>query len=172
MKANSVLFFSIALQCSREKLPKHYKSDIINHVKLIYDVAMQNKERLDKHDADLAEHVNMNKDVDRRVADLEKIAHNAMIWRIEGFQRKSNEAKGGNLDTLFSPTFTTSKHGYRLCASVCLNGDGKGKGTHLSIFVSVLKGREFRITYICSVSHAAVTMGEGKGGDFRPGALF
>lgn len=44
------------------------------------------------------------------------------------------------MDTLFSPTFTTSKHGYRLCASVCLNGDGKGKGSHVSVFVSVLKG--------------------------------
>ena len=108
---------------------------------------MQNKERLDTHDTALAEHGNMIKDVNRRVGDLEKLAHNAMIWRIGGFQRKWNEAKGGNLDTLtlFSPTFTTSKHGYRLCASVCLNGDGKGKGSYMSIFVSVLKGREFRI---------------------------
>ena len=127
-------------RCSREKLPKHYKSDIINHVKLIYEIAMQNKQRLDKHDENLAEHVNMIKDVDRRVGDLEKIAHNAMIWRIECYNRKMQESKAGNTETLFSPTFTTSKHGYRLCASVCLNGDGKGKGSHISIFVSILKG--------------------------------
>ena len=101
---------------------------------------MQNKEHLGKHDANLVEHLNMIKDADRRVGDLEKIAHNAMIWRIEDYTRKLKESKAGNLETLFSPTFTTSKHGYRLCASVCLNGDGKGKGTHMSIFVSVLKG--------------------------------
>ena len=110
-------------------------------MKLIYDLAIQNKERLDKHDTSLVEHVNMIKEVDKRVGDLEKIAHNAMIWRIEDYNRKFKEAKGGNNDTLFSPIFTTSKHGYRLCASVCLNGDGKGKGTHMSIFVSVLKGK-------------------------------
>ena len=138
--------FSLPSQCSREKLPKHYKSDIINHVKLIYEIAMQNKERLNKHDENLAEHVNMIKDVDRRVGDLEKIAHNAMIWRIECYNRKMQESKAGNTETLFSPTFTTSKHGYRLCASVCLNGDGKGKGTHISIFVSILKGMRIRIT--------------------------
>jgi hypothetical protein len=114
-------------------------------VKLIYEVAMQNKERLDKHDETLAEHVNMIKDVDRRVGDLEKIAHNAMIWRIEDYNRLFKESKSGNKETLFSPTFTTSKHGYRLCASACLNGDGKGKGSHISIFVSILKGRRFRI---------------------------
>ena len=128
------------LQCSREKLPKHYKSEIINHVKLIYNLASQNKEHLEKHDTNLHEHLNLIKDVDRRVGDLEKIAHNAMIWRIEDYTRKLKECKAGNSETLFSPTFTTSKHGYRLCASVCLNGDGKGKGTHMSIFVSVLKG--------------------------------
>lgn len=127
-------------RCSREKLPKHYKSDIINHVKLIQGLAMQNKERLDKHDASLVEHVNLIQGVDRRIGDLEKIAHNAMLWRVEDYTRKLKESKAGNLETLFSPTFTTSKHGYRLCASVCLNGDGKGKGTHMSIFVSLLKG--------------------------------
>ena len=50
------------------------------------------------------------------------------------------EAKSGNVTTLFSPPFHTSKHGYRMCASLCLNGDGKGKGTHISVFVSILKG--------------------------------
>ena len=109
---------------------------------------MQNKERLDKHDASLVEHVNLIQGVDRRIGDLEKIAHNAMLWRVEDYTRKLKESKAGNLETLFSPTFTTSKHGYRLCASVCLNGDGKGKGTHMSIFVSLLKGTAFRIAYI------------------------
>ena len=50
------------------------------------------------------------------------------------------EAKNGNTPTLFSPPFYTSRHGYRLAASLCLNGDGKGKGTHISAFISILKG--------------------------------
>lgn len=128
------------LQCSREKLPKHFKGEIINHVKLIYNLAMENRKRVENSEAILTEHLNLIKEVDKRVGDLERIAHNAMIWRIEDYSRKLKESKAGNLETLFSPTFTTSKHGYRLCASVCLNGDGKGKGTHVSIFVSVLKG--------------------------------
>ena len=135
-------FSFVILQCSREKQPKHYKSELINHVKLIFDVMMKQRETLENHAVRLSGHDDALKAQDKRVGDLEKIAHSQLIWRIEDFNRKLKEAKAGNNDTLFSPTFTTSKHGYRLCASVCLNGDGKGKGTHMSVFISVLKGNE------------------------------
>lgn len=112
-------------------------------MKLIYQLAVDNKERLTKHEQEFANHSRMFADLDRRIGDLERIAHNAMIWRIEDYARKLKNSKSGQVSTLFSPTFTTSKHGYRLCASVCLNGDGKGKGTHMSIFISVLKGKTY-----------------------------
>jgi len=130
------------LQCSREKMPKHYKSNMIEHVKSIFNKIQEQDERLNKHELTLKENADHIKALDKRVGDLEKIANSQLIWRIEDYTRKLKEAKAGNTDTLFSPTFTTSKHGYRLCASVCLNGDGKGKGTHMSVFISVLKGRE------------------------------
>ena len=122
-------------------MPKHYKSNMIEHVKSIFTKISQQDERLEKHELTLKENADLIKAVDKRVGDLEKIANSQLIWRIEDYTRKLKEAKAGNGDTLFSPTFTTSKHGYRLCASVCLNGDGKGKGTHMSVFVSVLKGK-------------------------------
>ena len=122
-------------------MPKHYKSNMIEHVKSIFTKIKGQDERLEKHDNTLNENADLMKAMNRRVGDLEKIANSQLIWRIEDYTRKLKEAKAGNGDTLFSPTFTTSKHGYRLCASVCLNGDGKGKGTHMSVFVSVLKGK-------------------------------
>ena len=73
-----------------------------------------------------------------------------LIWRIDEFGRKMKEAKNGNTPTLFSPPFYTSRHGYRLAASLCLNGDGKGKGTHISAFISILKGN-FHNRTSCSV---------------------
>ena len=39
----------------------------------------------------------------------------------------------------FSPPFTTSSHGYNLCLNA--NGAGSGKGSHLSIFVVIMKGQ-------------------------------
>lgn len=127
-------------RCSREKMPKHYKSNMIEHVKAVFTKIQELDETLGKHENTLKEQADLIKAQDKRVGDLEKIANSQLIWRIEDYTRKLKEAKAGNGDTLFSPTFTTSKHGYRLCASVCLNGDGKGKGTHMSVFISVLRG--------------------------------
>ena len=43
----------------------------------------------------------------------------------------------------FSPPFTTSPQGYRLCLRVDANGDGNGKlkGSHLSIYAFIMKGQ-------------------------------
>lgn len=133
-------------------MPKHYKSNMIEHVKSIFKKIQEQDERQNKHDLTLKENADHIKALDKRVGDLEKIANSQLIWRIEDYTRKLKEAKAGNTDTLFSPTFTTSKHGYRLCASVCLNGDGKGKGTHMSVFISVLKGGETSLNSLITLS--------------------
>lgn len=39
-----------------------------------------------------------------------------------------------------SAAFYTSKYGYKMCLRVYLNGDGTGRGTHLSLFFVVMKG--------------------------------
>ena len=134
-------------QASREKLPKHYKTGIIEHVRLIYDLVMEHNKRLESHDVQLQDHLNLLQNHQERLADVERISRNQLIWRIEDYTRKLKEAKAGSLPTLFSPSFTTSKHGYRLAASVCLNGDGKGKGTHISVFISVLRGESVSSTF-------------------------
>ena len=112
---------------------------------------MEQGKRLEGHDAQLQDHYNLLQNHQERLDDLERISRNQLVWRIEEYTRKLKEAKSGNTTTLFSPTFTTSKHGYRLTASVCLNGDGKGKGTHMSVFISVLKGKYVNWCYILSL---------------------
>lgn len=126
--------------CNREKLAKHYKGGLVEHLRLLYDVVMQQSQRIDRHQEVLQDHGTLLEAHQTQIADMEKIQRNQLIWRIDEFSRKMKEAKSGNTTTLFSPPFNTSKHGYRLCASICLNGDGKGKGSHVSAFVSILKG--------------------------------
>ena len=41
----------------------------------------------------------------------------------------------------YSPPFTTSPQGYRLCLAVYANGYGSGKGSHLSIYAYIMKGQ-------------------------------
>lgn len=36
--------------------------------------------------------------------------------------------------------FYTNKYGYKMCLRIYLNGDGTGRGTHLSLFFVVMRG--------------------------------
>lgn len=107
---------------------------------MLYDVVMATKKELQETKIQLKEQIEANQQQEQRIADLEKITNSQLIWRIEDYHRKFRAAKSGEMDTIFSPEFYTSRNGYRLMASACLNGDGKGKGTHLSVFISVVQG--------------------------------
>ena len=59
-------------------------------------------------------------------------------WKITDVQKK---LAARNI-TLYSPPFYTEqkKGGYKVCLFLYLDGDGSGKGTHLSFYVAVMKG--------------------------------
>ena len=63
-----------------------------------------------------------------------------LIWKITDFARRQNDAKTGKQISLNSPCFYTSRHGYKMRARIYLNGDGTGKGTHISLFFVVMRG--------------------------------
>jgi len=63
-----------------------------------------------------------------------------MIWKIDNFEKRRQDAIMGKSPFLYSPPFYTSRFGYKMCAKIYLNGDNKGKGTHVSLFFVVMKG--------------------------------
>ena len=62
------------------------------------------------------------------------------IWKINEVQRRRHEAKIAKVVSLYSAPFYTSRFGYKLCLRLYLDGDGSGKGTHLSFFVTIWRG--------------------------------
>ena len=63
----------------------------------------------------------------------------------------------------YSDSFYTHNKGYKMCLVVVTGGDGKGKGTHLSVFLALMKGphddeliwplkEEFEITLLNQIS--------------------
>ncbi|XP_062410003.1 TNF receptor-associated factor 2 [Sardina pilchardus] len=63
------------------------------------------------------------------------------IWRISDFTKKRQDAIAGRAHAMFSPAFYTSKYGYKMCLRIYLNGDGTGRGSHLSLFFVVMRGQ-------------------------------
>ena len=62
------------------------------------------------------------------------------IWKISEVQRRRELARSGRTISLHSSPFYTSHHGYKMCLRLYLNGDGSGKGTHLSFFFVLMRG--------------------------------
>uniref|UniRef100_T1IZU6 MATH domain-containing protein n=1 Tax=Strigamia maritima TaxID=126957 RepID=T1IZU6_STRMM len=62
------------------------------------------------------------------------------IWKIEKFTQLEDNAKSGTCPIISSQPFCSSEFGYKLRLQLCPNGDGIGAGTHLSLFLQVLKG--------------------------------
>ena len=46
----------------------------------------------------------------------------------------------GKIIFLYSVPFFTSQFQYKMCLRLYLSGDGAGKGTHLSFFLTIMKG--------------------------------
>jgi len=86
------------------------------------------------HDVRLAEY-------DMRFHVLETASFDGiLLWKIKDYDRRKNEAVGNRVISLYSQPFYTSRHGYKMCARIYLNGDGMGKGTHISLFFVVMQG--------------------------------
>ena len=62
------------------------------------------------------------------------------VWKIPEVHRRRQEAKMGRTISLYSAPFYTSRHGYKLCLRLYMDGDGSGKGSHLSFFLTVMRG--------------------------------
>lgn len=80
-------------------------------------------------------------DMDLRFQVLETASYNGtLIWKIRDYKRRKQDAVAGKTLSLYSQPFYTGYFGYKMCARVYLNGDGMGKGTHLSLFFVVMRG--------------------------------
>ena len=68
-----------------------------------------------------------------------KTTNGTLVWKIPDIRRRLRDAIEGRTISLYSPPFYTSPHGYRMCIRTYLNGDGSGKGTHVSVFFVLMR---------------------------------
>ena len=83
--------------------------------------------------------------LEREMIVLRRGMNGTLLWKIEGYQRKRQDAINGVMTALYSPPFYSDQFGYKMCAKIYLNGEGSGKGRFLSLFFVLMKGE--LITY-------------------------
>lgn len=68
-----------------------------------------------------------------------KTTNGTLIWKIPDLRRRYREAVERKTTSLYSPPFYTGQHSYKVCIRIYLNGDGIGKGTHISLFFFLMR---------------------------------
>lgn len=63
-----------------------------------------------------------------------------LVWKIENVSSLLRAARADQRTSYYSRAFCTHAFGYRLCCRLYPNGDGSGKGTHVSLFLVVMRG--------------------------------
>lgn len=63
-----------------------------------------------------------------------------LVWKITDYSNKLADARSKEGMELVSPPWYTSQFGYKLQASLFLNGNGAGENTHLSLYIKILPG--------------------------------
>lgn len=135
----NVLEFEKKIESFSQKL-KSLQEDVLFQSMTSYPSDRKNpkfdqmEQMLTIHEIHLAEH-------SQRLQILNASSYDGtFLWKIENYSQQFTEAVGNKTPSLYSPPFYTSRFGYKLCARIYLNGDGTGKGTHMSLFISVMKG--------------------------------
>ncbi|XP_068731080.1 TNF receptor-associated factor 3-like [Montipora capricornis] len=94
----------------------------------------RNEHQLALHDIQLSEQ-------DLRTQMLEATSYDGVyLWKIDQYSRRYQDAVSGKTISIYSPPFYVGRFGYKVCARLYLNGDGMGKGTHLSVFFVIMRG--------------------------------
>lgn len=93
-------------------------------------------------------HSDRLQDVELRFQCLETTNYNGvLIWKIGEYWQRKEQAINGQILSLYSQPFYTSRYGYKMCARVYLNGDGVGKGKYISLFFVIMQVRPLSVEY-------------------------
>ena len=119
-------------------------SQFVGGYRFTHSADSQNSEALqvtDQQSTDLQPLKDAMVKAESAILQLQAASYNGtFIWKIPEVTRRRQEARTGKTVSLYSAPFYTSRHGYKACLRLYMNGDGAGKGTHLSFFITLMRG--------------------------------
>jgi len=89
-------------------------------------------------------------ELEKTVYELRSVSHDGIfVWRICNFRRMLSAIRAGQSPpSFYSQPFFTHQFGYKLCGRIYLNGDGTGRGSHVSLFIVVMQVNYRSLIYL------------------------
>ena len=131
------------------ELAEQRYNDLLDSVSTLTKRVHSNKNQSSEHKAKSGD-LSTDESVERLSADLldldlrfqlheNSTTDGHLVWKINDFENRTNDAIIGKVRALQSAPCFTGKYGYKFCLRLYLNGDGMGRGTHLSLFLVIMK---------------------------------
>lgn len=124
-----------------ERIIKSIKEPLASHVDKFEKSLQTIYDGLLKAEMKLSELQDSQTDLYLLFQTLQATSYNGQfVWKIPEVTRRRQDARTGKTGSLYSAPFYTSRFGYKLCLRLYLNGDGSGKNSHISFFLTVMQG--------------------------------
>ena len=130
------------VELPRKDMPEHMK-DTVTHLTLLANVTLslmkENQELKEKQRATEEKQRATEEKQKKEVAALKEETRQLRLT-VGGFPMEFQVDYASEEEEIYTPSFYTHPHGYRMCLEVDPNGYGDGKGTHVSVFTCLMKG--------------------------------
>ena len=157
-----LIFFFLSGQVQREQLESHLDSSARRHLDLacvklnasqeqfkettrkleskIEALEKQCKEKFQGLELQMQLTANLGTKRDNEILKL-KEGSQPFVWKIECFREMLKAAKRGRDTIISSGRFFTGPNGYKLALDMYPNGTGEGKNTHISVYLTIARGK-------------------------------
>ena len=125
-------------QLQHRLMSAHMKESMEAHLSLLSLIA-QKVPKLQDTVQQQADQIKQQGDLIKQMADLMRLQIRRLVPPVDIIMDHFEQHKKNN-DAWYSPPFYTHLGGYRMCLEVDANGDGRGKGTHVSVYVCLMRG--------------------------------
>ena len=148
------LYAGCKVKLPRKDMPAHIADSLADHMSLQQDAMLRElgelKAELKVQKTEHSQLTELLKRSNLRIQDLEKEVESLKSQQLEirthirltpiHFFITDFSSKKRNKKVWNSPPFYTHPHGYKLCIDVDVNGCSEGEGTHISIYVHLMRG--------------------------------
>lgn len=131
-------------QDQRIKMALHMETQVRVHLKLVLDRISHVNLRVAQLAQELTNCDTRKQEMRERLARLERAPNKEdgkLLWIISDYSQNLEDARRGVNRWLYSEPFFSGRYGYKLRACVSLFGDEQGYGTHLSVYIAIMKGK-------------------------------
>ncbi|XP_071180223.1 TNF receptor-associated factor 4-like isoform X2 [Mytilus edulis] len=112
-------------KCPRFSLDKHTEDNMKQHLQLMCGLVKTQQTEITQ--------------LCNALYTLTHITDGTFIWKITNYKQKFLESVYKSTEIVSEP-FYTNRYGYKMAASVFLNGNGAGEGKYLSVYIKLLPG--------------------------------